>query len=285
MPGKHSARRSTPARTVPPWLRQAGVAGIAGVALVATAVTQAVAESPDKIAMLSARVEPSALELTTDATVTEQRQAAATGVSRSAERSAATAEAEVTDPGEALKAAKLAADEAAAAEAARIAAERIAAEQAAAAENARLDAERQARANTYVLPTSGYRITGTFGATGMWSSGHSGLDFATSTGTPAVAVHTGTVVTVKSGGNCGRQVRIKHDDGVEALYCHLSVAVGARRPAGGHRRADRQGRQHRPLHRTPPAPADRDRRQHGGSPPLAHQARRHSLTGAPRRRL
>ncbi len=258
MPGKHRSKRSTPVRHPRSrWLRQAGVAGIAGAALVTTAVTQAVAEGPlgDDTTALSMRLEPSALQLTVESTVTEERRAAAGGMSRSADRATAPTAAAApappataapappadatadrgtdpsTDPGAALQAIKVAADQFAAAEAARIAAEqavtaeaaRIAAEQAAAAEKARIAAERAALANSYVLPTTGYRITGTYGASGMWSSGHSGLDFATAPGTPAVAVHGGTVLDVKSGGNCGRQVRIEHSDGTQVLYCHLSA--------------------------------------------------------------
>ncbi len=200
----------------------------------------------DDTAALSMRVEPSALQLTVGSTVTEERRAAAADTSRSADRAAApiaatpvTAPDAATDPGmdqtaepgEALQAIKVAADQFAAAETARIAAEqaataeaaRIAAEQATAAEMARIAAARAALANSYVLPTTGYRITGTYGAGGMWSSGHSGLDFATATGTPVVAVKGGTVLDVKSGGNCGRQVRIELSDGTQTLYCHLSA--------------------------------------------------------------
>ena len=45
-----------------------------------------------------------------------------------------------------------------------------------------------------MLPTSGYHLTARFGMSGgLWSSNHTGLDFAAPSGTPIVAVANGTM--------------------------------------------------------------------------------------------
>jgi murein DD-endopeptidase MepM/ murein hydrolase activator NlpD len=82
----------------------------------------------------------------------------------------------------------------------------------------------------WVLPTSNYHITATFGeVSGLWSSVHTGLDFATSTGTPIVAVASGTVTSAGYDGAYGNKVELKLDDGTVTWYCHMteySVSVG-----------------------------------------------------------
>ncbi|WP_407077383.1 M23 family metallopeptidase [Streptomyces sp. SCSIO 30461] len=120
--------------------------------------------------------------------------------------------------------------EAAAAEAKRKA-EEEAAEAAAAAEAARL-AELAGR---YALPTSSYTITSTYGESGsMWSSGqHTGLDFAAPTGTPAKAVHGGTVKSAGWSGSYGYRVVLELEDGTEIWYAHLSsMSVSAGQKVG-----------------------------------------------------
>ena len=161
---------------------------------------------------------------------------------RSTERTASTASAAASLSGAAqsaaeeaaavarAEAARVAAEQAAAAEAARVAAEQAAA-QAAAAEAARQQAaaaaaaaEAERLATSWVVPTSGYRLTGRFGAAGSrWSSTHTGLDFATASGTPALAIHKGTVTSVGWGGAYGNRVIVTHPDGTESWYCHLSA--------------------------------------------------------------
>jgi murein DD-endopeptidase MepM/ murein hydrolase activator NlpD len=62
---------------------------------------------------------------------------------------------------------------------------------------------------------------------------HLGVDYAAATGTPIVAVASGTVISAGWAGGGGRQVRIRHAAGLESYYLHLSgFAKGIR--AGAH---------------------------------------------------
>jgi murein DD-endopeptidase MepM/ murein hydrolase activator NlpD len=62
---------------------------------------------------------------------------------------------------------------------------------------------------------------------------HLGVDYAAATGTPVVAVASGTVISAGWAGGGGRQVRIRHAAGLESYYLHLSAfAKGIR--AGAH---------------------------------------------------
>ncbi|MFJ8645107.1 M23 family metallopeptidase [Streptomyces sp. NPDC093546] len=144
-------------------------------------------------------------------------------------------------------AAKLAAEKEAAEQAAALAkSQQTAAEKEAAAEAkakaeaaakaeaeaaAKAEAERLAKlAGSYALPTSSYTITSTYGQAGnMWSSGyHTGLDLAAPTGTPAKAVHGGTVKSAGWSGSYGYRIVLELEDGTEVWYCHLSsMTVGA----------------------------------------------------------
>lgn len=55
---------------------------------------------------------------------------------------------------------------------------------------------------------------------------HSGVDFKASYGTPIVAVTDGRVSGAGRMGGCGNAVRIRHANGVDTRYCHMSrVAV------------------------------------------------------------
>jgi murein DD-endopeptidase MepM/ murein hydrolase activator NlpD len=51
---------------------------------------------------------------------------------------------------------------------------------------------------------------------------HSGLDIVAPTGTPIAAAAPGQVVLVSAGGGYGNYVVIRHDNGYETLYAHLS---------------------------------------------------------------
>lgn len=76
---------------------------------------------------------------------------------------------------------------------------------------------------SWVLPTSGYRLTATFGESGRyWSSTHTGLDFAAPTGTPVRSVTGGTVTSTGYAGAYGNRIVLTHPDGTETWYCHLS---------------------------------------------------------------
>ena len=54
------------------------------------------------------------------------------------------------------------------------------------------------------------------------SSDHTGLDIATSTGTPIKAVASGTVTNARYKGSYGNLVKIDHGNGVETWYAHTS---------------------------------------------------------------
>ncbi len=97
---------------------------------------------------------------------------------------------------------------------------------AAEAERKRLEALRP----KYVLPINGdYRITARFGeVSGLWSKSHTGLDFAISSGTPVHAVTDGTIVFAGWDQFYGRYIRVRHKDGSESWYCHLSAFVRMR---------------------------------------------------------
>ncbi|HZG02802.1 MAG TPA: M23 family metallopeptidase [Streptomyces sp.] len=115
------------------------------------------------------------------------------------------------------KAAEEAAEKAAKEEAER---KRKAAEEAA----RKAEAERLAKlAASYTVPLSSYQLTSHFGASGsMWSSTHTGLDFAAPTGTPVKAVHGGEIVEAGWAGSYGYRIVLRLDDGTEVWYCHLS---------------------------------------------------------------
>ncbi|MEH0424182.1 M23 family metallopeptidase [Streptomyces sp. B21-083] len=84
------------------------------------------------------------------------------------------------------------------------------------------------KAATWVDPVKKYTLSASFNQAGtMWSSTHSGQDFAVPSGTKVVAAHGGTVV--KAGGNgagdgaaYGNAVVIKHGNGTYSQYAHLS---------------------------------------------------------------
>ena len=150
-----------------------------------------------------------------------------------------------------------------------------AAEQQAAERNAELKSlgkAAEARAgeiakNQWQLPTSGYRLTARFGMSGgMWSSNHTGLDFATACGHP------------------DRRRRQRHDHRDRLRRClrqpdhpdprgrHRDLVL----PPDRHRRlprrhrqrrpADRHRRLHRQLHRPAPPPRGPPRRRRPGRP-------------------
>lgn len=74
--------------------------------------------------------------------------------------------------------------------------------------------------NNYVLSSSfGPRVSPTVGVTET----HTGQDFAVPTGTPARAVTNGVVSFVGWDGGYGNLVRVRHANGVESFYAHLSA--------------------------------------------------------------
>ncbi len=105
-------------------------------------------------------------------------------------------------------------------------------------------AEQRAEAvarRSWQLPVSrGYRLTGRFGqCSSLWSSCHTGLDFAAPTGTELRAVAAGRVTEVGYAGAYGNRTIIKLNDGTELWYCHQSStsvragqSVAAGQPVG-----------------------------------------------------
>lgn len=88
---------------------------------------------------------------------------------------------------------------------------------------------------TYIRPVSGGRQTSGFGRRSAPTAGastyHKGVDWAVATGTAVVASSGGTVIKAGWGSGYGYVVYIKHDDGRETRYAHLSrvlVSVGQR---------------------------------------------------------
>lgn len=83
---------------------------------------------------------------------------------------------------------------------------------------------------SWVLPVRGYRLTGRFGdVSGLWSSVHTGLDFAAPAGTEIRSVGTGVVTSVGYDGRYGNKTVVTLADGTQLWYCHQSridVVVG-----------------------------------------------------------
>jgi murein DD-endopeptidase MepM/ murein hydrolase activator NlpD len=77
-----------------------------------------------------------------------------------------------------------------------------------------------------VLPVTHYRLTGRFGdRSGLWSSVHTGLDFAAPYGTPIRSVGAGVVLSTGYDGRYGNKTVVRLADGTELWFCHQS-AVG-----------------------------------------------------------
>ncbi len=85
--------------------------------------------------------------------------------------------------------------------------------------------------NTWVSPIpGGYRLTARFGqCSGLWSSCHTGLDFATAPGTPIHSVAQGKVTETGYDGAYGNKTVVTLTDGTELWYCHqttIEVSLG-----------------------------------------------------------
>jgi len=93
-------------------------------------------------------------------------------------------------------------------------------------------AQRQAnkiKANLWVLPTAGYHLTARFGDYGLWSSYHTGLDFAGAYGSNLYAIANGVITSTGYDGAYGNKTVLTLEDGTEIWYCHQSafnVSVG-----------------------------------------------------------
>jgi murein DD-endopeptidase MepM/ murein hydrolase activator NlpD len=89
------------------------------------------------------------------------------------------------------------------------------------------------------MPVKSYSIAARFGDVGAWARYHTGFDFSAPIGTPIYAPTAGVVVHAGSGGEAagwaGNYVVIKHHDGNQTLYAHMSsisVQSGARVTGG-----------------------------------------------------
>jgi murein DD-endopeptidase MepM/ murein hydrolase activator NlpD len=89
---------------------------------------------------------------------------------------------------------------------------------------------------SFRLPVHGFRLTGRFGdRSGLWSSVHTGLDFAAPSGTPIRSVSAGRVISTGYDGRYGYKTVVRLADGTELWYCHQSVvrvSIGERVRAG-----------------------------------------------------
>jgi murein DD-endopeptidase MepM/ murein hydrolase activator NlpD len=93
------------------------------------------------------------------------------------------------------------------------------------------DELKEIKQNTWVIPVTGYHLSARFGQrSGLWSTVHTGLDFAGPSGSTIVSVAAGTVVSTAYEGAYGNRTVIQLNDGTgtEIWYCHQSrFAVSA----------------------------------------------------------
>lgn len=86
------------------------------------------------------------------------------------------------------------------------------------------------RSGGWSSPLASYRLSARYGqAGGYWSSGyHTGQDFSAPSGSPIAAVGDGEVIEASYDGAYGNQVKLRHEDGTETWYAHMSdFAVSA----------------------------------------------------------
>jgi murein DD-endopeptidase MepM/ murein hydrolase activator NlpD len=77
--------------------------------------------------------------------------------------------------------------------------------------------------NLWVLPVTGYNLSARFGQrSGLWSTVHTGLDFAGPSGSTIVSVGAGVVKSTGYEGAYGNRTVITLNDGTDIWYCHQS---------------------------------------------------------------
>ena len=86
-------------------------------------------------------------------------------------------------------------------------------------------AKQQAAENLWHLPVLSYHLTARFGDYGLWSSYHTGLDFAGPSGTPIYAIANGTITSASYDGSYGNKTVETLEDGTELWYCHQTSFV------------------------------------------------------------
>lgn len=78
----------------------------------------------------------------------------------------------------------------------------------------------------WVLPVTHFVLTAGFGEVSpLWGTFHTGQDFAAPWGTPVHAIGAGVIVFAGWDGPYGNKLVIRHPDGTESWYCHLSSFV------------------------------------------------------------
>lgn len=78
----------------------------------------------------------------------------------------------------------------------------------------------------WVLPVTHFVLTARFGQVSpLWGTFHTGQDFAAPWGTPVHAIGAGVIVFAGWDGPYGNKLVIRHPDGTESWYCHLSSFV------------------------------------------------------------
>ncbi len=89
---------------------------------------------------------------------------------------------------------------------------------------------KETKAKQWVLPVTGYHLTARFGQrSGLWSTVHTGLDFAGPSGSTIVSVAAGVVKSTGYEGAYGNRTVITLRDGTDIWYCHqsrIAVKVG-----------------------------------------------------------
>lgn len=89
---------------------------------------------------------------------------------------------------------------------------------------------------SWELPVADYELTGRFGqSSSMWSSTHTGLDFAAPTGTPIRAISDGVVTETAYDDAYGNRTIVRLPDGTTLWFCHqdeFGVEVGQHVKAG-----------------------------------------------------
>lgn len=91
---------------------------------------------------------------------------------------------------------------------------------------------------TVTLPVKHYSIAARFGDVGAWARYHTGFDFSAPIGTPIYAPTAGVVEHAGTGGDAGgwagNYVVLKHADGTQTLYAHMSsISVQVGEKVGG----------------------------------------------------
>jgi hypothetical protein len=89
--------------------------------------------------------------------------------------------------------------------------------------NAKAETQAQKiKSNLWGLPVvrGVYHLTARFGQYGLWSSFHTGLDFAAPTGTPIHAIASGVIIFTAYDGAYGNKTIERLSDGTELWYCH-----------------------------------------------------------------